>query len=274
MGIALTANLHGVLRDPRAMPVAGAAMRLIGAGRDEARSDGQGRFEIAWDRRCQLHNTPAFCLMAREERSNLATVVEVTGETSVLDVKLTPGTSLTGRIVDPNGRALTNAWVYVMLHVPYWGQTPLRDEQVRVDGDGRFEIPAVPLGRWYTLYMYADGYGSRDMSIDVQTAPDRGVDIGSVVLPPARLAVTGRVTDPRGYPLASAQVYGWGRGQPVKLSTQTDTEGRFRLAGVCEGRLDLRVEADLGGGNQLRAHVLAAAGDADLQITPLHLLRR
>ena len=34
------------------------------------------------------------------------------------------------------------------------------------------------------------------------------------------------------------------------------------LAGVCAGRIDLRVDADWGGGNRLRAHVFANGGVA------------
>jgi protocatechuate 3,4-dioxygenase beta subunit len=90
----------------------------------------------------------------------------------------------------------------------------------------------------------------------------------------ASLSVTGQVLDTQGYPIGKAMIYGWGEGQPIKLNTQADAEGRFTLAGVCAGPIDLRVDADWGGGKHLQAHVLADGGATGLQITPLYSVGR
>jgi hypothetical protein len=269
----LTPNLHGVVRDPRGVSVGGAWITVVGAGREEVTSDGQGRFELAWDRRCQLREASAFCLVARQEQHNLAALIEIGRGASVFDVKLQPGMVLTGRIVDPNGRGIGGAWVYVTLDVADWGGTPLGDEQIEADGSGNFEIRAVPLGGKYTIHAYAKEYGSKDLVVDTKTVADRSLDVGLLTLASARLSVTGQVLDTQGYPVANAMIYGWGVGQPIGLNTQTDAAGRFTLAGVCAGRIDLRVDADWGGGGRLRAHVLADGGDTGLQITPLHPFR-
>jgi hypothetical protein len=272
--MSLTPNTHGIVRDPSKAPLAGAWISVVGAGREESTSDGQGRFDIAWDRRCQLREASAFCLVARHEQRNLAALIEIRGETSVLDVKLQSSVTLTGRIVDPDGRGIAGAWAYVTLHVPGWGQTPLGDEQIKADSSGGFEVRAVPPGGSYTIHAYAGGYGSKDMVVDVKTVADSSLDVGLVTLASARLSVAGRVLDTQGNPVANATVYGWGEGQPVRLNTQTDAEGRFMLAGVCAGRIDLRVDADWGGGNRLRAHVFANGGDTGLRITPLYAFSR
>jgi hypothetical protein len=272
--MALTPNLHGVVRDPYKVPMVGAWISVVGAGREEATSDGQGRFDIAWDRRCQFREAAAFCLVARHERRNLAALIEIDGGTSVLEVKLQPGTTLTGRIVDSNGRGIAGAWVYVTVNVPNWGQTPLCDEQIKADGSGGFEIQAVPPGGRYTIHAYADKYGSKDVVVDTKTTTERSLDVGLLTLPSASLSVTGRILDTQGYPVAKATIYGWGEGQPIKLNTQADAEGRFTLAGVCAGRIDLRVDADWGDGKRLQAHVLADGGATGLQITPLYSLNR
>lgn len=271
--LALTRNGHGVVRDLAGMPIAGVAVRVIGAGREQVTSDGQGRFEFAWDRRCHLREASAFTLMARQEQRNLAALVEVR-EGDVLEVKVQPGATLTGRIVDPNGRAIPSAWVYATLNVADWGETPLRNEQVPVDSNGVFEIRTVPAGGRYILHAYAQGYGSREVVVENRVVADLALDLGPLTLAPARLSVAGRVVDARNYPVPNATIYGWGAGQPLRLRTETDADGRFLLTGVCAGQIDLRVDADWGGNNRLRAHVYANGGDSDVQITPLYAFRK
>jgi protocatechuate 3,4-dioxygenase beta subunit len=266
----LTPNLHGVVRDPRGVPVAGTWISLLGGGGDEVISDGQGRFEIAWNRRCQFRGASAFQFVARQAVSQLAATVTVRGEARTLEVTLQPCPPVRGRIVDPNGEGISGAWVYATMNVADWGDVALGDEQMQADSEGRFEIPAVLPGMEYTIQAHADQYGNGSKSFDVTTVSAGALDIGSLTLPRADRSVAGRVVDAQGYPVVSAMVFGWGEGQPSKLSTQTDAEGRFTLAGVCAGRIDLRVDADWGGGNRLQAHVLARAGDTDVQITPLH----
>lgn len=262
--LALTPNVHGVVRDAGGTPIVRASVKVIGAGREEVTSDGQGRYDIAWDRRGQLRETPAFCLVARHERRNLGVVTEIGRDTSLLDVRLEPCAPLTGRIVDPDGRGIAGAWVYVTLSVANWGQTPLCDEQVRTDSNGRFEIRAVPPGRRYTIHAYARGYGGQDAVADVKTAA--ALDVGSVTLPRASLSVTGRVLDPQGNPLARAKVRGWGAGQPISLDAQTDAAGRFRLAGVCAGRVGLRVDSEWVRGVPLSTIVSADGGATNVEI--------
>ena len=139
-------NARGVVRDPQGRPVAGAQVKIVAGGRAEVTSDDQGRFEIAWEGTNQLHRKPAFWLVARHEQRDLAAIVAIGKEANLLDVRLAPCVTLTGRIVDPNGRGVGRAWVYVTLDVPDWGDTPLREEHIQADDDGKFEIPALAAG--------------------------------------------------------------------------------------------------------------------------------
>lgn len=66
----------------------------------------------------------------------------------VLKPQLGPGTTVTGRVVDAQGKAVAGAWVHLswpgylrMPHAYRW----LAD---RTDADGRFAIPRVPPGPW------------------------------------------------------------------------------------------------------------------------------
>jgi hypothetical protein len=262
--MALTPNVHGVVRDPAGTPIVRASVKVVGAGREEVTSDGQGRYDIAWDRRCRLRDVPTLCLVARHERRNLGVVTEIGQSTSFLDVTLQPCAPLTGRIVDPDGRGIAGGWVCLTLSVANWGEAPLCDEHVKADSGGRFEIRAVPPGRRYTVHAYADGYGGKDAVADVRTAA--ALDVGSLTLPRASLSVTGRVLDTEGNPLANARVRGWGSGQPIKLDARTDAAGWFKLGGVCAGRVGLRVDSEWVWGVPLATMASADGGATNVEI--------
>jgi protocatechuate 3,4-dioxygenase beta subunit len=260
VALILSPTLRGVVRDLEGRPVAGARVRIVGAGRAEAASDAQGRFEIAWDRRYQFQNALSFVLVAQHELRNLATTVAIGRNATWLDVRLQACPPLGGRLTDPSGQGIVGAGAYVTLRVPNWGDTPLSEEIAVTGADGRFQIRAVPPVGQCTLHSQAQAYGSKDTDVPVKTANGLSFDVGTLTLPPANLSVTGWALDVSGNPLADATVYGWGEGQPLKLSAQTDAQGRFTLAGVCPGQVNLRVDAHAGDGRRLRGQVLADAG--------------
>ncbi|MCL5282242.1 MAG: carboxypeptidase-like regulatory domain-containing protein [Planctomycetes bacterium] len=144
--------------------------------------------------------------------------------------------------------------------MPNWGDTPLSEEIAVTGADGRFRIRAVPPISQCTLHSNAEAYGSRDTDVPIKTANGLSFDLGTVTLPPANLAVTGWVLDASGSPIAYATVYGWGEGQPLRLSAQTDARGRFTLARVCPGKVNLRVDASPGTERRLQGQVVADAG--------------
>lgn len=76
--------------------------------------------------------------------------------------------SLSGRVVDPDGRAVVNAEVIVSGPTA----TPFR---ARTDADGRFDVPVIDAGR-YTIIASAPGLVSDPQSIDV-TGSTASVDI-------------------------------------------------------------------------------------------------
>ncbi len=256
----LTPTVRGVVRDPEGRPVAGARVRIVGAGREEATSDAQGRFEIAWDRQYQFRNALSFFLMAQHESRNLATTMAIGRNATWLDVKLQACPPLAGRLTDSSGQGIAGAGAYVTVRVPNWGDTPLSEEIAVTGADGRFRIRAVPPVGQCILHSNAQAYGSKDTDVPVKTANGLSFDVGTLTLPPANLSVTGWVLDAMGNAVAYATVYGWGEGQPLKLSAQTDAQGRFTLARVCPGKVNLRVDADVGDGRRVRGQVLADAG--------------
>jgi uncharacterized GH25 family protein len=261
-----TPKIRGVVRDPAGAPAAGVRIRIIPVGRDEITSDAQGKFELAWEQGSAGGRPENCCLMAQHEQRNLAAAIDLTEGMSTVDVKLEPAATIAGRVADPNGKGIAGARIIPMLRrtLVAWSMTR---EQILTDANGNFEIRAAPALYRYELYASANGYGSkRSEVVETEARKDR-LEVGVLTLAPANLAISGRVVDLQDQPVARANIsaFGFGEGQPERLSAQTDVEGKFTLKGVCPGQINLRVEANLGA-KRLSAQVLTDGGSTDLKI--------
>lgn len=257
-------RIRGIVRDPSGAALADVRIRILPSSRDEVTSNADGWFEIAWNPRSWGEENMVFCLVARHEQRNLAGAFELSEGNATFDAKLDPGITLTGRVVDPNGQGISGARIRPMLNVSNWGSS-LSDNEIETGSDGRFQIPALPAGRRYSLYAGADGYGRKDTRAEADNVVNGVLDVGVLTLPLANLSITGQVVDPDGTPVANAEIDTYGEGQPDRLEARTDAEGRFKLDGVCDGRITLGIQAGRGA-KQLTANILTDGGAADLKI--------
>jgi protocatechuate 3,4-dioxygenase beta subunit len=103
---------------------------------------------------------------------------------------------------------------------------------------GRFEIPALPPGRKYGLYVSAQGYGQKFVNTIESSEESKRVELDPVELKPANFKLAGQVVDADDKPVAGAYVNLNGEGQP-NGNSRTDREGRFSFNHVCEGSVQL-----------------------------------
>lgn len=163
------------------------------------------------------------------------------------EVTLIPASLLTGRVVDPNGRGLPAA--YVILMCKY---NMRRITQVVTDAKGVYQIPAIPASlsksNPLTLVARVKGYGTREVSCPAFADADRIVQMDPIVLEPATESVSGVVVDSNDRPVPGSILTVLGSegaedlGQPYR-QIAADSQGRFRLEGVCKGPLRLSVSA-------------------------------
>ncbi len=261
-----TPRVRGVVRDAAGKPLQGVDLRVLPGGGEGVRSDSQGQFEIIWDPGFWGERDTIFCLVAREEQHNLAAIVEIDEGTKTLDIKLKPGVTFTGKVVDPNDKGIAGARVRMMLRVSNWGSSLSRSE-AEADDSGNFEIRAIPAGHRYNLYASAAGYGESRIEVHADDAVNNRLDVGALTLPVANLSVSGRVVDTEGNPVPHARIdaSGYGEGQPNRLSTQADPEGNFTLDGVCAGTINIRVDVERDG-KRLSARVVTDGGASGIKI--------
>jgi uncharacterized GH25 family protein len=260
-------KVSGVVRDADGKPVEGVKFSILPASYEEVSSDSQGKFEVVWDRRGWPGEDTTFCLVARHKQRNLAAAVEISEGTKTLDIKLEPGVGLVGKVADPNGKAIAGARVTVMIRVSNWGSSLSRRQTEETDGNGNFQVKAVPAGRKYSIYASAEGYGDNRTEAQADNAVDNQLDVGTLTLPVANLSVSGRVVDTEGNPVphTSIESSGFGDGQPSNRSTYADGQGNFTLEGVCAGQVNIRADVERDG-KRLTARVITDGGATGIKI--------
>jgi len=159
--------------------------------------------------------------------------------------------SIEGTVLDPDGRAVTNAEVYAVA-VPRVGLAAA--VKSIPDGDGRFVIRGLAPGT-YRLQVTAPGYATQEYG--AWTSGRGGSEQGSVITVAAGKAsggisirlignavISGRITGINGEPLLGIEVNALRNVYdatgvsllPERSSTRTNDRGEYRMAGLTPGR--------------------------------------
>ncbi|MFN0241563.1 MAG: sigma-70 family RNA polymerase sigma factor [Planctomycetota bacterium] len=173
-----------------------------------------------------------------------------------IEVALTRGRTLRGRIVDRNGAPIDDAYVAATAF-EFFGIGPAQQhdwQATRSRADGTYEIEEVRRDLHHLLFVKKAGYGTvsydlddLDNAADVLAVPDVVLQAGAIV--------RGVVADEDGEPYASRVVHLYGRnrdgtiwndrdrslaiGHVAERSTRTDDLGRFAFADVANGNYEL-----------------------------------
>ncbi|MEN6332832.1 MAG: carboxypeptidase-like regulatory domain-containing protein, partial [Phycisphaerales bacterium] len=254
----------GIVRDPTGNPLPGVKFVVLPMPRNEAVSDSFGRFKIAWDPIPLRGEDTPFILVARDVVRNLALIVDLGGELDHLDIKLKPGVTFAGTVLDQEGKPLQRARVRVQLHMSSWIMPVTPYDTILTGPDGVFEVKAIPAGRQYRVSAVADGYGRLEIPVGASDLKDGRREVGPFKLPPADQSVTGVVVDSNGEPVAGAEIFVYGDGQPDSRGIQTDAGGGFTIR-VCKGVVHLDVRTR-------RAPVLSTFADVEAGATDVRIV--
>jgi protocatechuate 3,4-dioxygenase beta subunit len=239
-------KLTGVVRDGAGAPLAGVELVLWPGWRANSKgatTDTNGHFVLPWSP--QNFNDPNFelFLIARDLKRNLALAQTVDEETTNLNLRLEPGLTVTGRAMDAKGKPIADAEADVMFWTERMGSS--LGKPTRGDAEGHFEIKALPPGRHYGVNVSAKGYG-RVTSNVAQDAEGRRIELEPSELALADQRIAGVVLDSDDKPVANANLYGYGEGQP-NVNGKTDAKGRFSFNQVCSGPIQINANTPNGG---------------------------
>jgi len=255
-------KITGVVRDEKNKPVQGVKLKVCPAGGQDVSSDAEGKFEVNWDPRSWGERETIFYLVARHEQLNLAAAVEIDEDTRTLDIKLEPGATFTGKVVDPDGKGIANARIVPMLRASNWGSSIRR--YIEADAEGNFEVKAIPVEHKYSITATAEGYGQNRTEVQADDAVDNQLDVGVLTLAVANLSVSGVVVDANDEPVADVRISTYGEGQPNNSRAQTDAEGKFTIEKICAGKI--RISANISGRTRLYGNIETEGGATDVKV--------
>jgi len=234
--LAVQPKVVGVVRDEAGKPVSGTKIRVVGAEDRVSNTDADGRFQISWDPSYRnRRREKSGYLVARHEQRNLVSAIRIDEDTKTLDITLEPGIVFTGKVTDPQGNGIDGAQVCVAARLSAGYPAFCR---VRAGAEGSFEVKGIPPGEPYSIIAGAEGYGQKDVTIQPDRLVNKRLEVESLILPVPNLSVSGLVVDVQDKVVAGVGISARGEGR-IYRRTRTDTNGRFTIQNVCEGRIEI-----------------------------------
>lgn len=252
----------GPVVDDRGIPVEGTEFKVIPGRQKVAFSASKGQLKITWHPRSGRGEDILYYVIARHRAKNLGLALPLEQDVETLQLALRPAVSLSGRVIDTKGNAISGVRLSVYLYASNWISTI--ESQIQSDVNGNFTFDALPMENRYKLTLRIEGYGRKDILFDTGDVVNGRLDMGRIVLPLANMSVSGRVVNINGHPVPGIGVYCSGEGQP-KCKTESDEQGYFTLDGVCAGLVRIYAESR-GSGEDVSSQVLTEAGARDVRI--------
>jgi hypothetical protein len=252
-------KISGRILDPEGKPAAKVRVYLFPHSSGERQTDGEGKFTITSNpQRFGGMENPQEVLLARDVTRNLAAAMELEDNATNAELKLAPGLTLAGRVLDVAGKPISNAQVQMVFwteRMGSWVGTP-----ARCDAEGNYEVNALPPGRRYGLNASAKGYGQDSRTIETPETDSGTTKVEPFELQVADQRIAGVVVDSDDKPVARAHIYTYGQKQP-NLNAQTDNKGQFAFSNVCSGPIQVSASANRG-----YANATVQAGDTNVTI--------
>jgi protocatechuate 3,4-dioxygenase beta subunit len=255
-------KISGTVYDPSGNPVEGARVGVTPSWGpvDGAVTGKDGEYSLHWQAQQGMRGVKYF-VVAQDTRRNLAGMEEIDAKKTQASVRLAPGFSVSGTVLDTQGNPLTRANVNLNMMVGNMGGMIGR-EPVSVGSDGTFTISALPKGQQYSVFISAADHGSAQKSITRTQSQGDSVQLAPFKLRTADQELAGQLLGVDGKPLSGAQVYTYGNNQP-NVNARTDSSGHFKFK-VCSGPINVNAFLPQGGGGNNYASIQARGGDMNV----------
>ena len=230
-------KITGIVRGPDGRPASGLPVRIVDNCKAlvDTNTDANGRFELncPQDPDREQYEMER-CVLVRDVEHNLAAAQLLEDDSGPLELKLAPGLVLVGS-AESGGKPVLAPEARLLFQVDKIS-VPISGLSRKTSTPGQYEIPALPTGRSYRLYVSAQGYGQASvLSLDTASSAAGRFAAPTVELHPATLKLAGQVLDANNKPAADVEVSFY----DAMPSTRADRDGRFFLQNVSQGRINI-----------------------------------
>ena len=259
-------EITGSVVDDANRPVTGAEVRAANKTNPEsvsAYSDSSGAFTL----RCMA---PANDVFVQPTKDGLALrpkgplVLPKEGIHNLV-LRMEPEGSVAGKVIDASGKPLAKMKLLALPTDTYVLMGEQKSEPS--DAQGRFEISGLFSGQ----HRLSVQFSGDDNIVSVPDSPTVDIrsgkkvsDVVVVLESKPTLAISGRVTDTAGRPVAGAEIRGY-NGPTFPNAAKSGSDGRFRLTGLGDGEYQVHVRhPDFADGAV--EEVAAGAEDVDFKL--------
>jgi thiol-disulfide isomerase/thioredoxin/protocatechuate 3,4-dioxygenase beta subunit len=155
-----------------------------------------------------------------------------------------PTGTLTGTVVDLEGRPVADAAIRVFFTYRQWGAMSGRSEHaVRTDAAGRYVLRSLPRRSYegdpskLTLVVCKDGYAGEDSGPFVFQPGGDGTQVADPVRLKPGISLSGKVVDPDGRPVVGAWISPAGTWSQGARTHRSGPDGRFTIPNLKPGVL-------------------------------------
>lgn len=156
-------------------------------------------------------------------------------------VRMEDGVVVAGRVIDGSGKGVSGAQIFIGAVPQQWQME--RQRRGLSGGDGSFRLTSLPSGQAEISAAHSS-FASRTVSVNLVPRIENKVDI---VLS-AGGTIEGRITENGRTPLAGQYVYA--NINNDHRQAQTDADGRYTLAGLPDGKINVGANLQMGSSNR------------------------
>ncbi len=178
-------RIHGIVVDEAGNPVPDVRLALMPSQTDAVLSDRHGRFTMTWVKWYDDQNRPddnTYELIAMDLKGDRAGTLKMQGDLKGLRLVLKPAVTMTGTVVDSEGKPRERARVSSWLTSDGWGMNLNRNKRCLTDRSGRFAIRCVLPGRTCKIDVQANGTKQVKKTIQTPMHTETPFDVGRIEL--------------------------------------------------------------------------------------------
>jgi protocatechuate 3,4-dioxygenase beta subunit len=229
---------------------------------DNSKTDTNGEYSVNWQPQMGMRNAKYFAI-ARDVERNLAAIEAIDTNKNRVTLRLEPGLTISGTVLDAKGAPLPRANINLNMISGNMGGM-VEYEPIKMGSDGTFTIPALPMGQQYQVYVMANGFGSARKAVGKTQSQTNSLKLAPFKLKAADRPLAGLVLGTDGKPLSGARVNINGDGQP-NGNVSTDATGHFKFT-VCAGPVSIFAYLSNGSGRNNSGNTQARGGDTNVVV--------